>query len=118
MELSKFDIEYHPRGAIKGEAVVDFIAEYIFTPDTTTKMQDKPEKEANQAEWVVHVDGSTNIATGGGVILTTPERSKLEYAIRFGFKATNNETKYESMIIELRLARTLGATKVKVCSDS
>ena len=31
IELSKFDIQYRPRMAIKGQAVADFIAE--FTPE-------------------------------------------------------------------------------------
>jgi len=29
IELSQFDIEYHPRIAIKAQAFVDFIAEFI-----------------------------------------------------------------------------------------
>ena len=28
IELSQFDIEYHPRTAIKAQALVDFIAEF------------------------------------------------------------------------------------------
>lgn len=66
----------------------------------------------------MHVDGSsTNIAARGGVLITQ-EKAKLEYAIRFGFKATNNEAEYESMITGLCLARELGAKKIRVKSDS
>lgn len=52
--------------------------------------------------------------------MITPEKkkSKLEYVIRFGFKATNNKAKYESMFTGLHLAPTLGARRVKVHSDS
>ena len=32
IELSQFDIEYHPRTAIKAQALVDFIVEFTF-PD-------------------------------------------------------------------------------------
>ena len=32
IELSQFDIEYHPRTAIKAQALADFIAEFTF-PD-------------------------------------------------------------------------------------
>ena len=28
IELSEFDIQYHPRTAIKGQAVIDFIVEF------------------------------------------------------------------------------------------
>lgn len=119
VELGKFDIKYHPQGALKGQAVADFIAEYTHTPDPLTKMQDEPQKETDWVEWVMHIDGSsTNSADGGGAVLITPEKDKLEYAIRFGFKATNNEVEYESMIMRLCLAHALGARKVKVHSDS
>ena len=30
IELSQFDIEYHPRTAIKAQALADFIAEFTF----------------------------------------------------------------------------------------
>ena len=51
IELSKFDIQYRPRTAIKGQVVVDFIAE--FTHD-----EDKGAEESPQ--WSVHTDGSSN----------------------------------------------------------
>lgn len=53
-----------------------------------------------------------------GVVSVTPEKNKLKYAIRFGFKATNNETKYEAMLTGLRLAHTLGVKKVEVNNES
>ena len=31
IELSQFDIEYHPRTAIKAQALVDFIAEFTLS---------------------------------------------------------------------------------------
>lgn len=67
----------------------------------------------------MHVDrSSTNVATGGGVILITLGKVKLEYVFKFGFKATNNEAEYESMITGLYLARELGVKEVKVKIDS
>lgn len=78
-----------------------------------------PQEKSDQQEWVVYVDGSsTSVVEGGGVILITLEKAKLKYAIKFRFKATNNEVNYESMIIGLRLAHELGAKKVKVKSNS
>lgn len=61
----------------------------------------------------MHVDGSSTSVATGGVVLITPEKAKLKYAIKFGFKATNNEAEYESMITGLRLARELGTKNVK-----
>jgi len=55
------------------------------------------------------MDGSsTNSAARGGGVFISPDKSKLEYAIRFGFKATNNKVEYESMITELRIPEHSG----------
>ena len=32
-ELSEYEIEFHPRAAIKGQALADFVAEFSYTPD-------------------------------------------------------------------------------------
>ena len=56
IELSKFDIQYRPRTAIKGLVIVDFITE--FTHD-----EDKGAEEPSQ--WSVHTDGSSNRQAGG-----------------------------------------------------
>lgn len=39
-------------------------------------------------------------------------------AIRFGFRASNNESEYEAVITGLKMARAMGARRVHVCSDS
>lgn len=67
IELSEFDIEYHPRGEVKGQAVVDFIAECTHDQDAEPGLKVTPQGGTGQDEWVVHVDGSsTNVAIGGG----------------------------------------------------
>lgn len=119
IKLSEFNIEYHPQGAIKGQAIVDFIAEYTYDLVAKPEARGTKAEEVDREEWVMHVDGSsTSIVAGGGVILVTPKKDRLEYAIRFGFKATNNETEYELMTTRLRLAPELGAKRIKVRSDS
>ena len=44
-----------------------------------------------------------------GIILTIPEGIQLEYALRFGFPASNNEAKYEALLVGLQLATSIGA---------
>lgn len=119
VEIRKFDIEYHPRGAVKGQAIINFVAEYTYDLIVEPGNQDKKALEIDPEEWVMNVDGSsTRAAAGGGVVLITPEKDRLEYAIRFGFKATNNEAEYESIIIGLRIAQGLRAKDVQLKSDS
>ena len=51
IELSQFDIEYHPRTAIKAQALADFIAEFTLTD------KENPNHEAKR--WTIQTDGSS-----------------------------------------------------------
>ena len=87
LELSKFDIRYKPKTVIKGHVLADFVIE--FTPaeltEDTRAMPDLP-------IWKLSVDGAANAqGSGSGLILTSPEGIDIEYALRFGFQASNNE---------------------------
>ena len=64
IELSQFEIEYHPRTAIKAQALVDFIAEFT-SPD-----EDGLADEARR--WTMQTDGSSAQGRGGiGVVIIT-----------------------------------------------
>ena len=47
---------------------------------------------------------------GARVILISPDGSRLCYAIRLHFSASNNAAEYEALINGLRIAIELGAT--------
>ena len=51
IELSKFDVQYRLRTTVKGQVVVDFIAEF-------TNMEGQGAKEYPQ--WSIHTDHPTN----------------------------------------------------------
>ena len=63
-------------------------------------------------------DASNDIGSGADMMLINPEGHKIHYAIRFGFKASNNEAEYEALIASLHLARELQVRNVKIFSDS
>ena len=42
-------------------------------------------------------------------MLVGPYGAKVLYALKFGFKASNNEVKYEALIASLKLAKDMGA---------
>ena len=69
--------------------------------------------------WKLSVDGASN-AQGSrvGLILTSLEGIDIEYALRFGFQASNNEAEYEAVIAGLNLAYSLEVDQLEVCSDS
>ncbi|XP_021833954.1 uncharacterized protein LOC110773738 [Prunus avium] len=126
IELGEFDVQFKPRPAEKGQAVADFIAE--LTPSEASEPEKTPPQEnlpngsrLNQSTpaWILHVDGSASQqGCGAGLVLTTPDGTKIEYAIRFGFRTSNNEAEYEAPLAGLRLAKTMGAIQISIYSDS
>ena len=65
------------------------------------------------------VYGASNAqGSGTGLILTSPEGIDVEYALRFGFHASNNEAEYEAVIAGLNLAHSLEVDQLEVHSDS
>ena len=55
---------------------------------------------------------------GVRLVLQIPFGEQMKYAIRIGFKATNNEVEYEAPFTELRVASELGVKSLETFSDS
>ena len=49
-------------------------------------------------------ESSTPSTSDMGIILTSPNREVVEYALRFTFSASNNEAEYEVLLTSLKLA--------------
>ncbi|XP_020412920.1 uncharacterized protein LOC109947377 [Prunus persica] len=129
IELGEFDIQFVPRPAEKGQAVADFISELTpstaqptaeLVTETGTPMEvDAKRLDTSRPVWVLHVDGSANQqGCGAGLVLTTPEGLKIEYALRFNFRTSNNEAEYEALLAGLRLAKSMNAKQIRIHSDS
>ena len=74
---------------------------------------------SNLPIWRLSVDGATNAqGSGACLILTSPDGIDIEYALRFGFRASNNEAEYEVVIVRLNLAHSMEVDQLEVCSDS
>ncbi|KAL0394565.1 UNVERIFIED_CONTAM: hypothetical protein Slati_4422700 [Sesamum latifolium] len=69
--------------------------------------------------WLLHVDGSsTTQGSGAGIVVTSPQGEDLEFAIKFDFKASNNEAEYEALVIGMRMTHEAGARHLLAYSDS
>ncbi|XP_056698534.1 uncharacterized protein [Spinacia oleracea] len=110
-QLSDFGLEYEPRRAIKAQALADFIVECTNRP---------PERETtSQKSWELYVDGSaTRTGCGAGILIKTPSGDRLEYAVKFSFLASNNESEYEALILGIQMCQAAGAVSVQAKSDS
>ncbi|GFS38940.1 hypothetical protein Acr_00g0060370 [Actinidia rufa] len=112
--------------AIKAQALADFIVESTHEgtpqPETAspeTIVPEEPTPEEDLAHWKLFMDGSSNQHDcGAGLVIQTPSGEQMEYTIRMGFKATNNEAEYEALLAGLRVAVELGAQSLEIFSDS
>ncbi|XP_034212942.1 uncharacterized protein LOC117625504 [Prunus dulcis] len=133
IELGEFDIHYKPRPAIRGQAVADFLSEFtehqasaatqlITEPNLSLSQDQTPSKstlDLTQPLWTLFVDGSSNAqGCGAGLVLVSPDKVALEYALRFKFQASNNEAEYEALLAGLRLAKEMDAKQIQIFSDS
>ncbi|GFS37719.1 hypothetical protein Acr_00g0053630 [Actinidia rufa] len=100
IELSEFYIDYRPRMAIKAQALINFVAE--FTYDVALELGKNLPKHG----------------CGAWLVFQTPLGEQMEYTIRIGFKATNNEDEYEALFAGLRVAMKLGVDSLDAFSDS
>ena len=58
------------------------------------------------------------MGAGAGVVLISPEGKTINYALKFLFRATNNEAENEAVIAGLQLCRGLEAKHVRLRMDS
>ncbi|XP_071933220.1 uncharacterized protein [Coffea arabica] len=115
VELGEYDLSYEPRTAIKAQVLADFLADLTFTEgrEPTSAIAEVSTPHL----WTLYVD-SNGDGSGAGLLLEDPHGEVCSYALRFDFLATNNEVEYEALIAGLQLARTLGAQRIHVRSDS
>jgi len=101
VELSEFDVQYEPKGHIKGKVYADFVVEL-----SSKAIQ----VDGGDFQWVFSVDGSSNQhGSGANIILEGPNGLLIEQALRFAFKANINQAEYEALVAGMLLAKELSA---------
>ena len=86
---------------------------------TSTEPAKDAQTTTDLSIWKLSVDGASNAqGSGAGLILTSLEGIDIEYALRFGFRTSNNEAEYEAVIAGLNFAHSLEVDQLEVCSDS
>uniref|UniRef100_A0A2N9GA19 Uncharacterized protein n=1 Tax=Fagus sylvatica TaxID=28930 RepID=A0A2N9GA19_FAGSY len=69
--------------------------------------------------WEVHIDGSSVKGAGGvGIFFKMPEGQLLKHAMWLQYPIINNKAEYEVLLTGLHIAKVLGATTLRVHSDS
>ncbi|GAV80903.1 hypothetical protein CFOL_v3_24362 [Cephalotus follicularis] len=91
VELGEYDVKFEARPAIKSQVLADFVGD-----STPTECIEENPSENEKGVWKLSVDGSSCLTgSGAGLVLMSPDGWTLEYALRFNFKATNNETEWK-----------------------
>ncbi|RDX96178.1 hypothetical protein CR513_21189, partial [Mucuna pruriens] len=100
VELSEFTLKFEPRGTLKIRALTNILVEMTSSPKV-------------DPWWTLYVDDSSN-PKGGGVVIILEGLVGVtfEYSLKFDFKASNNQAKYEALVIGLDLAQEVGARRV------
>ncbi|VFQ86055.1 unnamed protein product [Cuscuta campestris] len=93
--ISQYNVQFRPRPSIKGQALADFQVECTAREMTRAQVETRMEKDW----WIMSIDGSSGSRScRAGVVLITPEKFRIYYAIRFQFRVSNNEAEYEALI--------------------
>ena len=126
MILGAFDIKYMPRTIVKGQVLADLLAEFAELPEEIEiKRHGMDEKSVglistqDPSSWRVYVDGVANQrGSGVSLVLVSPEKITIEKSSRLGFSATNNEAKYETLLMGMAMVQKMGGKTVEMFSDS
>ena len=124
--LGAFDIKYMSRTSIKGQVLADLVAKF-----TKPQIEELPSVENMDEKlvgtishyrlptWEVYVDGASN-QKGSEVrlVLISPENVIIEKSLRLDFSTTNNEVKYEALLIGMTMVQRMGGKSIKLFSDS
>ena len=111
MLLSKFDIVFMTRKAIKGQAIADYLAdqplndpglsESLFPNEDVMPLELEPDS-MDPWHWKLYFHGATNSTENGvGAILVSPKGQQIPVSVKLNFDYINNVTKYEACIVGL-----------------
>ncbi|KAA3467684.1 gag/pol polyprotein [Gossypium australe] len=128
--LSEFDIVYINQKAVKGSAIVDFLASRAledyepldFDFPNEDLMYVAITEEDVQKEglpWKLNFDGASNaVGNGIGAVLVSPDGDHYPLTSKLDFNCTNNMAEYEACILGIRAAIERKIKTLEVYSDS
>ncbi|XP_016707010.1 uncharacterized protein [Gossypium hirsutum] len=127
--LSEFDIVYVSQKAIKGSAIVDFLAsraledykplDFNFPNEDLMYVANTEEDSQENHSWRLNFDGASNaLGNGIGAILVSPSEDYHPFTSKLDFDCTNNMAEYEACIMGIRAAIEQKIKSLEVCGDS
>uniref|UniRef100_A0A803N8Q1 RNase H type-1 domain-containing protein n=1 Tax=Chenopodium quinoa TaxID=63459 RepID=A0A803N8Q1_CHEQI len=109
MHLSQFELTYVPQKSVKGQALVDFLADHL-PMENVMVQEEKP--------WTMFFDRSSRReSTGTRTVIYSLSGVVTKMTIAFSTQCTNNKAELEALVIGLRNLKDMGVTRVKVLGD-
>ncbi|XP_071728049.1 uncharacterized protein [Rutidosis leptorrhynchoides] len=117
IELGEHEISFSPISAVKGQVLVDYLAE--IAGDIKISHEPKEIRPPPEQLWEIHTDGPCGPkGAGTGIVLKSTEREEYTFVLRFSFPVTNNEDEYEALLSRMRVAKYLEVKELSVYVDS
>ena len=124
--LGEFYIKYMPCTTIKGQVLANLVVEFTKYPTINGAKEQAFGGEQvstvsihGHPSWTLYVDGAANQKESRvGIVIISPDRITIEKSLRLGFLATNNEAKYEALLVGIVMIKKLGGKAAEVFSDS
>ena len=124
--LGAFDIKYILCTSVKGQVLANLVAEFTEPEvEELPSVGDMDEKlvgtisQYRLSTWEVYVDGASNQkGSGVGLVLISPKKVVIEKSLRLDFSTTNNEAKYETLLVGMAMVQRIGGKSIKLFSDS
>ena len=124
--LGVFNIKYMSRTSIKGQVLVDLVAEFAEGPAENESEEHRMGEKSvglvtaqEPLQWKVYVDGAANQkGSGVGLVLISPEKLIIEKLLRLGFSTTNNEAEYKALLEGMSMVQRMGGKSATIFSDS
>ncbi|XP_050222280.1 uncharacterized protein LOC126672372 [Mercurialis annua] len=114
IEMSEFTLVYVPQRAVKGQVLVDFLADHpgiTFIEETINCCE--------IAIWEMWFHGSRTSQGAGTVVhIVSPFGASYQLSFRLYFECTNNQAEYEALIFGLEILSELRAKAISVKGDS
>ncbi|XP_043700115.1 uncharacterized protein LOC122650800 [Telopea speciosissima] len=121
LALVEFALQYVPQKAVKGQTLVDFLADH---PPIQVAGDGEQEEVGEVAYigvtlWFLSFDRSkTSQAARAGIAIRLPQGVETQLAVHLGFTCSNNQAEYEALIIGMKVLLPMGARSVEINGDS
>ncbi|KAG9458315.1 hypothetical protein H6P81_002823 [Aristolochia fimbriata] len=120
--LSKFEIDFVPQRAIKGQALANFLADHPI-PTEWEISEEFPDEEIFLVEilppWEMYFDGAARRSgAGAGVLFISPNKDLLPYSFVLTQTCSNNEAEYQAILLGLGMAVEMKLQQLHIYDDS